>query len=50
MRLTTQGQGTGLDLYMVQTIVQQRGGSLEVASTPGGGTTFTIVLPESPLT
>jgi signal transduction histidine kinase len=50
MRLTTEGQGTGLGLYMVQTIVQQRGGSLEVASTPGRGTTFTIVLPESPLT
>jgi len=47
MRLTTEGQGSGLGLYMIQTIVQQQGGSLEVASTPGKGTTFTVVLPEA---
>jgi signal transduction histidine kinase len=46
-RLTTEGQGTGLGLYMIQTIVQQQGGSLEVASTPGRGTTFTVVFPSS---
>ncbi len=48
-RLTAEGQGTGLGLYMIQTIVQQQGGSLEVASTPGRGTTFTVRLPKSPL-
>ncbi|GAA4499447.1 hypothetical protein GCM10023172_18020 [Hymenobacter ginsengisoli] len=46
-RLTTEGQGSGLGLYMIQTIVQQRGGSLEVMSTPGKGTTFTVVFPEA---
>lgn len=47
MRLTTEGSGTGLGLYMIQAIVQQQGGSLEVTSTIGKGTTFTVVLPEA---
>lgn len=47
MRLTTEGSGTGLGLYMIQAIVQQQGGSLEVTSTLGKGTTFTVVLPEA---
>jgi signal transduction histidine kinase len=50
MRLTSEGQGTGLGLYMIQALVQQRGGALEVASTPGKGTTFTVVFPDTPLT
>jgi signal transduction histidine kinase len=47
MRLTTEGSGTGLGLYMIQAIVQQQGGSLEVASTLGKGTTFTVILPKA---
>ncbi|MDO7853572.1 sensor histidine kinase [Hymenobacter convexus] len=46
-RLTAEGEGAGLGLHMIQAIVQQRGGSLEVSSTPGEGTVFAVVLPET---
>jgi two-component system, LuxR family, sensor kinase FixL len=39
------GCGTGLGLSISYSIVQRHGGRLEVASTPGEGTTFTISLP-----
>jgi two-component system NtrC family sensor kinase len=39
------GKGTGLGLSVSYGIVQQHGGSLEVDSVEGAGTTFTIVLP-----
>lgn len=45
-RLTADGEGVGLGLHMLQTIVEQRGGALEVASTLGHGTTFTVTLPQ----
>ncbi|MBH8557361.1 sensor histidine kinase [Hymenobacter negativus] len=45
-RLTAEGEGAGLGLHMIQSIVQQRGGSLEVSSTPGAGTVFAVRLPE----
>jgi signal transduction histidine kinase len=48
-RLTAEGEGVGLGLYMIQALVQQRGGSMEVSSTPGVGTTFIVTLPESVL-
>ncbi len=38
-------QGTGLGLAISRAIVEQHKGTLEVASTPGEGTTFTIALP-----
>ena len=38
-------QGTGLGLAISQSIVQNAGGTIEVHSQPGAGTTFTIVLP-----
>jgi signal transduction histidine kinase len=39
------GAGTGLGLASVQRIVHAFGGLIEVDSTPGAGTTFTLVLP-----
>jgi len=39
------GQGTGLGLSLVHGIVADMGGAVDVASTPGHGTTFTVWLP-----
>jgi PAS domain S-box-containing protein len=38
-------EGKGFGLYMVKTQVESLGGSIEVESTPGIGTTFKILLP-----
>ncbi|MEO6954043.1 MAG: HAMP domain-containing sensor histidine kinase [Polyangia bacterium] len=42
---TTKQKGTGLGLAFTREIVQDHGGTIEVTSTVGAGTTFTIVLP-----
>jgi two-component system, NtrC family, sensor kinase len=39
------GKGTGLGLYVVQTLVKKYGGSIEPISQPGNGTTFRIQFP-----
>ncbi|KPK21146.1 MAG: histidine kinase, partial [Nitrospira bacterium SG8_3] len=39
------GKGTGLGLSVCYGIIQNMGGSMEVSSTEGVGTTFTICLP-----
>jgi signal transduction histidine kinase len=45
---TTKGEhGTGLGLAMVFGIVQNHSGTIEIASTPGKGTTFTMIFPAS---
>jgi len=43
------GKGTGLGLSVVYGVIQRHDGDIQVDSSSGGGTTFTIVLPlESP--
>ena len=37
--------GTGLGLYMVKESVEKYNGTIEVVSTDGKGTTFTVTLP-----
>jgi signal transduction histidine kinase len=39
------GRGTGLGLFVCQRIVREHGGRIEVHSTPGFGTTFSVILP-----
>ena len=39
------GHGTGLGLFVCQRIVREHGGRIEVQSTPGVGTTFSVILP-----
>jgi signal transduction histidine kinase len=42
---TTKEDGTGLGLSIVSRIIKEHGGRIDLASTEGRGTTFTIVLP-----
>ena len=42
------GKGTGLGLAQVFSFARQSGGHVELASTPGSGTTVTIYLPHDP--
>jgi two-component system NtrC family sensor kinase len=39
------GKGMGLGLTITRQVIKQHGGTLEVDSSPGAGTTFTIRLP-----
>lgn len=41
-------EGTGLGLPITKRIVEKHGGKLELASTPGQGTRFTVWLPSEP--
>jgi PAS domain S-box-containing protein len=41
------GEGTGMGLAVVHSIVQELGGKINVESTPGTGTVFTVLLPAS---
>jgi signal transduction histidine kinase len=40
-------KGTGLGLAITKAIVEAHGGSIAAAPAPGGGTSFTVVLPAS---
>ena len=44
---TTKEKGSGIGLSMVYRTVQMHDGEIEVQSTPGPGTTFTILLPQA---
>ncbi len=44
---TTKETGSGIGLSMVYRTVQMHDGEIEVQSTPGKGTTFTVLLPQA---
>ena len=46
---TTKPRGTGLGLSIVQRIIEAHKGAIEVESTPGGGSTFRVVLEGYPV-
>jgi signal transduction histidine kinase len=45
--VSTRDDGTGLGLTIVHRIIDQHGGRIDVESTPGAGTRFTLALPAS---
>ena len=44
-RATEQSEGSGIGLYIVKNAVEKLGGQIQVASKPGEGTRFNILLP-----
>jgi len=47
-RAEHQAGGAGLGLAIAQGLAQAQGGRVDVASTPGAGSTFTVILPAAP--
>lgn len=47
---TTKRKGVGLGSYTCREVVSANGGTIEVASRQGAGTTFRVVLPSAPIT
>jgi signal transduction histidine kinase len=45
---TTKKHGIGLGLYTCREVIRASGGSIEVQSVEGAGTTFRVVLPSVP--
>ena len=45
---TTKKRGVGLGLYTCREVVRANGGTIEVSSKEGAGTTFRVVLPSAP--
>ena len=43
-----QGKGTGLGLHLALSIIDRHGGRIDLESSPGHGSTFTVVLPVVP--
>lgn len=48
--LSRQHEGTGLGLVLVRRLTEMHGGRVEVKSTPGAGSIFTVTLPYQPVT
>ena len=46
---TTKQKGVGLGLYTCREVVSANGGTIQVESQPGVGTTFRVVLPSAPI-
>ncbi len=46
---TTKADGTGLGLALVRNTLEAHRGAISLSETPGGGATFSIVFPSSPL-
>ena len=48
-RLSNKTEGTGVGLAIVRRVMEVHGGTVAVTATPGGGATFTLFIPDSPL-